>query len=158
MRELDHKEDWAPKNWCFQTVVLVKTLESPLDTKKIKPVSPKGIQLWIFIGRNDAEAEAPILWSPDTKSWCKNLFIGKDPDAEEDWGQEEKGMTKDEMVGWHHWFNGHEFELTLEDSEGQGSLTWCRQWGGKELDMTEWLNNNNSNSKTWRSAVYLMEN
>ena len=97
MWELDYKESWAPKNWCFRTVVLEKTLESPLECKEIKPVHPKGNQSWIFIGRNDAEAEALILWPPDVKNW----LIGKDPDAEKDWRQEEKGTTEDEMVGWH---------------------------------------------------------
>ena len=105
MWELDHKESWVPKNWCFWTVML-KTLESPLDCKEIKPVNPKGNQSWIFIGRIDAEAETPILCPPDAKNW----LIGKDPDAGKDWRQEEKGMTEDEMVGWHHWLNGHEFE------------------------------------------------
>ena len=103
---LDHKEDWVPKNWCFLTVVLEKTLESPLDCKEIKPVNPRGNQSWIFIGRTDAEAETPKLWPPDVKSW----FIWKDFDAGKDWRWEEKGTTEDEMVGWHHWFNGHEFE------------------------------------------------
>ena len=104
MWELDHKESWAPKNWCFW-IVLEKTLESFLDSKEIKPVNPKGNQPWIFIGRTDAEAEAPILWPPDVKS----QLTGKDPDSGEDWRQEEKEVTEDEMVGWHHWFNGHEF-------------------------------------------------
>ena len=112
MWELDHKEGWAPKNWCFQTVVLEKTLKSPLDSKKIKTVNPKGNQPWIFIGKTDAEAEAPILWPLDAKS----QLIGKDPDAGKDWGQEEKGVTEDEMVGWHHQLNGHEFEQILGDS------------------------------------------
>ena len=98
MWELDHKESWAPKNWCFWTVVLEKTLESPLDYKEVKPVNPKGNQYWIFTGRTDAEAENLILWTPDVKNW----FFGKDPDAGKDWRQEEKGMTEDEMVGWHH--------------------------------------------------------
>ena len=106
MWELDHKEGWAPKNWCFWTAVLEKTLESPLDGEEIKPVNPKGNQPWIVIVRTDAEVEAPILWPPDAKS----QLIGKDPDAGKDWGQEEKGTTEDEMVGWHHWLNGHEFE------------------------------------------------
>ena len=99
MWELDYKESWAPKNWCFQTVLLEKTLESPLDCKEIQPVSPKGNQSWIFIGRTNAEAETPIFWPPDEKNW----FIWKDPDAGKDWRQKEKGMTEDEMVGWHHW-------------------------------------------------------
>ena len=106
MWELDHKEGWALKNWCFWTVVLKKTLESPLDCKEIQPVHPKGKQSWIFIGRTDAKAEAPILWLPAVKS----RLIGKDPDAGKDWRQEEKGMTEDEMVGWHHRLDGHEFE------------------------------------------------
>ena len=104
--ELDHKEGWAPKNWYFWTVMLEKTFESPLDSKEIKPVDPKGNQQWIFIGRTDALAEAPILWPPDVKS----RLIGKDPDARKYWKQEEKGMTEDEMVGWHHQLNGYEFE------------------------------------------------
>ena len=106
MWELDYKESWVPKNWCFWTVVLKKTLESPLDCKEIQPVLPKGHQSWIFIERSDAEAETPILWPPDAKNW----LTGKDPDAGKDWRQEEKAMTEDEMVGWHHWLNGHEFE------------------------------------------------
>ena len=120
MGELDHKEGRASKNWCFQTVVLETTPESPLDCKEIKPVNPKGNQSWIFIWRTDAEAEAPILWPPDAKSW----FIGKDPDAGKEWGQEEKGAVKDEMVEWHHQLNGHKFEQTPGDSERQGSLAW----------------------------------
>ena len=106
--ELDHKELWALKNWCFRTVVLEKTLESPLNCKESKPVNPKGNQSWIFIGRSDAEVEAPILWLPD----AKRQLIGKDCDARKDWGHKEKGVTEDEMVGWHHWLDGHEFEQT----------------------------------------------
>ena len=106
MWELDCRESWAQKNWCFWILVLEKTLESPLDCKEIKPVNPKGNHSWIFIGRTDAEAEAPMLWPPDVKNW----LIGKDPDAGKDWGQEEKGMTEDGLVGWHHQLNGHEFE------------------------------------------------
>ena len=106
MWELDYKESWVPKNWCFWTVVLEKTLESLLDCKEIQPVHPKGNQSWIFTARTDAEAETPILWPPHVKSW----LIGKDPDAGRDWGQEEKGMTEDEMAGWHHQLNGDEFE------------------------------------------------
>ena len=106
MWELDHEESWALKNWCFWTVVLEKTLESPLDSKQIQPVHPRGNQSWIFIGRTDAEAETPIFWPPDTKNWPS----GKDPDAGQDWRQKEKGMTEDEMAGWHHWLNGYEFE------------------------------------------------
>ena len=124
MWESDHKEGWVPKNWYFWTVVLEKTLESPLDCK-IKPVNPKGNQSWIFIGRTDAEVETPILWPPDAKS----QLIRKDPDAGKDWGQEEKGMTEDEMVGWHHRLNGHEFEQALGDGEGQGRLLCCSPWG-----------------------------
>ena len=106
MWELVYKESWALKNWCFWTVVLEKTLESPLDCKKIQPANPKGNQSWIFIGRTDAEAEIPILWPPDAKSW----LIWKDPDARKDWRWEEKGTTEDEMVGWRHWLDGQEFE------------------------------------------------
>ena len=122
---MDHTEGWVPKNWCFWTVVLEKTLESPLDCKEIQPVHPKGNQSWIFFRRTDAEAEAPILWPPDAKNW----LIGKDPDAGKDWRQEEKGMTEHEMVGWHHWLDGHEFEQTLVYSEGRGSLACCSPWG-----------------------------
>ena len=106
MWELDHKEGWAPKNWCFQTVVLERALESPLDCKEVNSINPKGSQSWILIGKTDTEAEAPILWPHDVKSW----LIGKDPDAGKDWRQEEKWMTEDEMVGWHHRLDGHEFE------------------------------------------------
>ena len=130
--ELDHKEGWAPKNWCYWTVMLEKTLESPLDSKEIQPVNPKGNQLCIFIRRIDAEAETPILWLSDAKTW----HIGKDPDAGKDWGKEEKWVTEDEMVGWHHWLNGHEFGQTPGDSEGQGSLACCSPWGCKESDTT----------------------
>ena len=112
------------RNWCFQTVVLKKTLECPLESKEIKPLNSKGNQPWIFIGRSDAETEAPILWPPDVKNW----LLRKDPDAGEDWRQEEKGMTNDEMVGWHHQLHGHEFEQTLGDGEGQGSLACCSPW------------------------------
>ena len=132
MWELDHKEGWVLKNRCFWTVVLGKTLESPLDSKEIKPVNPKGNQSY---GRTNAEA--PILWPPDVKSW----LTGKDPDAGKDQRQGEKGTTEVEMVGWHHQFNEHEFEKTQKDSEGQGSLVCCIPQGCKESDMTEWLNN-----------------
>ena len=125
--ELDHKESWAPKNWCFWTVVLEKTLESPLDCKEIQLGHPKGNQSWIFIARTDAEAEAPVLWPPDAKNW----LIWKDPDAGKDWRQEQKGMTEDEMVGWHHRLYGHEFEEALEVGDGQGSLVYCSPWGCK---------------------------
>ena len=135
--ELDHKEGRAPKNWCFQTVVLEKTLESLLDSKEIKPVNPKGNQSWIFIGKTDAEGEAPTLWPPDMKS----QLIGKDPDARKDWGQK-KRATEDEMVGWHHRLNGHELGQIPGDGEGQGGLACCSPWGHKELGRALWLNNN----------------
>ena len=135
MWELDHKEGWVPKNWYIWTVVLEKTPENPLDCK-IKPVSPKGNQSWILIGKTNAEAEAPILWPPDAKNW----LAGKDPDAGKDWRQEEKGMTEDEMVGWHHLLNGHEFEQALGVGDGQGSLACYSPWGHKELDTIERLN------------------
>ena len=131
-----HKESWLPKNWCFSTVVLEKTLESPLDSKEIKSVNPKNQisnQPLIVTGRTDAEAEALILWPPDGKSW----LVGKDPEVEKDWGQG-KGVTEHEMVEWHHRLNGHEFEQTSGDSEGQGSLACCSAWGHKKSDMTEW--------------------
>ena len=136
MWELDHKESWAPKNWCFWTMVLEKTLVSPWDCKEIQPVHPKGNKSWVLIGRTDAEAETPILWPPDAKSW----LIWKDPDAGKDWRQEEKGTTEDEIVGWHHQLNGHEFEHVLGVGDGQGSLECYSSWGRKESDMTEWLN------------------
>ena len=123
MWDLDYKEIWVPKNWCFWTVVLEKTLENPLDCKEIQPVNPKGNQPWIFIGRTDAEAETPVLWPPDVKNW----LIWKDPDAGKDWRQEEKGST--EMVEWDHWFDGHEFEQVLGAGDGQASLACCRPWG-----------------------------
>ena len=135
MWELNHTEGWVLKNWCFWTVVLEKTLKSPLECKEIQPVNPNGHQPWIFIGRTDAEAEASILWPPD----MKNQLIGKGPDTGNDWRQEEKGTKEDEMVGWHHWLNGHEFEQVSGDGEGQGSLACCSPWGCKELDMTEQL-------------------
>ena len=133
MWKLDYEESWAPKNWCFWTVVLEKTLESPLDWKEIQPVHHKGDQSWVFIGRTDVEAETPILWPPDAKSW----LIWKDPDTGKGWGQEEKGMTEDEMVGWHHRLNGHGFGWTPEVGDGQGGLVCCSSWGLKESDMTE---------------------
>ena len=132
--ELDHNESWALKNWCFWTVMLEKDLESPLDCSEIKPVNPEGNQSWIFIGRTDAEAETPILWPPDAKNW----LIGKDLDAGKDWRQ--KGMTEDEMVGWHHWLDRHEFEQAPGVGDGQGGLACCSPWGHKESDVTEWLN------------------
>ena len=135
MWELDCEESWAQKNRCFWTVVLEKTLESPLDCKEIQPVHPKGNQSWLYIGRTDAEAETPILWPPDAKNW----LIGKDPNVGKDWRQE-KGMTEDEMVGWDHWLYGHEFQHVLGVADGQGSLVCCSPWGCKESDMTERLN------------------
>ena len=136
MCELDHKEGWVWKNWCCQIVVLEKTLESPLGCKEIQPIHPKGDQSWVFIGTTDAKAKTPVLWPPHAKSW----LIGKDPDAGRDWGQEEKGTTENEMTGWHHWLNGHEFEWTPGVGDGQGGLVCCDSWGCKELDMTERLN------------------
>ena len=136
MWELDHKESWMPKNSCFWTVVLMKTVESPLDCKEIKQAHLKGNQSWIFIGRTNVEAETPILWPPNAKDW----LIGKDPDTGKNWRQEEKGMTEDEMAGWHHWLNGHKFEQSLGVGDGQESLVCCSPWGHKESDTTEWLN------------------
>ena len=121
MWELDYKESWAPNNWCIWTVVLEKTLESPLDCKEIQPVHSEGDQPWNFFGRNDAKAEAPVLWPPLTKSW----LIRKDSGAGRDWGQEEKGTTEDKMVGWHHQLNGHGFGWTLGVGDGQGGLACC---------------------------------
>ena len=141
MWEMDHKIGYhkeAPKNWCFQTVVLEWTLESPLDSKEIKLVNPKGNQPWILFGRTDAKADTPFLWPPN----AEHLFTGKDPDDGKDWTQE-KGTTEDKMVGQHHWLNAHEFEQTLGDGERQGSLVCCSPWGHKRSDMNEWLNNNN---------------
>ena len=138
MWDLDYKESWAPKNWCFWTVVLQKALESPLDSKEIQSNHPKGNQFWIFIGRTDAGAKTPILWPLDAKNW----LIEKDPGSGKDWRREEKGTTEDEMVGWHHRLDGHEFEQALGDGEGQGSLVCCSPWVCKELDGTEQLNNN----------------
>ena len=134
--ELDCEEGWALKNWCFWTVVLEKTLESPLDCKEIPPVYSEGDQPWDFFGRNDAKAETPVLWPPYAKSW----LFGKDSDAGRDWGQEEKGKTEDEMAGWHHWLNAHEFGWTPGVGDGQGGLACCDSWGRKELDMTKQLN------------------
>ena len=136
MWELSYKESWALKSWCFWTVELEKTLESPLDCREIQPVHSKGNQSWMYIGRTDAEAETPILWPPDVKNW----LIWKDPDAGKDCKWEEKGRTEDEMVGLHHWRDGHEFEQALGLGDGQESLACCSPWGHKELDMTEWLN------------------
>ena len=142
MWELDHKENRVPKNWCFWIVVLEKILKSPLDSKEIKPVNPKGTQPWIFTVRNDAEAKAPILWPPDAKNW----LTGKESDAGKDWRQEEKRVAGGQMFRQHHWLNGHESEQTPGDGEGQGSLACCNLWGCKELDMTQ----------DWTTHVYWM--
>ena len=139
MWELDCEESWAPKNWCFWTVVLEKTLESPLDCKQIQPIHSEGDQPWDFFGRNDAKAETPVLWPPHAKSW----LIGQDSDAGRDCRQEEKGMTEDEIAGWHHWLHGRESEWTLGVGDGQGGLACCDSWDRKESDMTvrlNWLN------------------
>ena len=136
MWELDYKESWVPKNWCFWTVVLEKTLESPLDSKEIQPVHSKGSQSWVFTGRTDAET--PVLWPPYAKSW----LIGKDSDGGKDWGLEEKGTTEDEMAGWHHGLDGRESEWTPGDGDGQGGLVCFDSWGHKESDTTERLNLN----------------
>ena len=150
MWELDHKEGWVPKTWCFWTVVLVKTLESPLDCKEIQPVHPKGNQSWIFIGGTDAEAEAPIFWPPNAKS----QLIRNDPDAGQDLRQQEKGTTEDKIIGWHHCLDGHESEQAPRDCEGQGGLACCSPWGCKELDMPERLtNNNNQETRSTMGAI-----
>ena len=129
MRELDCEESWVPKNWCWWTVVLEKTLGQQGDPTK-------GDQPWVFFGRNDAKAETPVFWPPHVKSW----LIGKDSDAGRNWGQEEKGTTEDEMAGWHHRLDGREFEWTPGDGDGQGGLACCDSWGRKDSDTTEWLN------------------
>ena len=148
MWELDYKESWALKDWCFWTVVLKKTLESPLDCREIQPVHPKEDQSWVFIGRSDVEAETPIPCPPDAKSW----LIWKDLDAGKDWRQEEKGTTEDEMVGWHHLLDGHGFEWTLGVVDGQGGLVCFSSWGRKASDMTEWLN-----WPDWHNSVNILE-
>ena len=140
MWDFNYEESWVPKNWCFWTVVLEKTLESPLDCKEIQLVHSKGDQSWVFISSTDAEAETPIPWPPHVKSW----LIGKDSDAGRDWGQE-KGTTQDEMAGWHHGLDGCESAWTPGDGDGQGGLACCDSWGRKELDTTEQLN--------WRQSV-----
>ena len=166
MWELDYKESWAPKNWCFCAVVLEKTLESPLDCKEIQLVHPKGDQSWVFIGWTDAEAETPILWPPDGKSW----LIWKDPDAGRDWGQEEKGTTEDEMVGWHYRLNGHgsgELKELLTDREAwhaavhgvTKSRTQVSDW--TELNSELWENIKQSNIhvlEPWRSKRWCRKN
>ena len=134
MWELDYKEGWVQKNWCFWIVVLEKTLESPLDCKEIQPVHPKGDQFWVFTGRTDVEAETSILWLPDEKSW----IICKDPDAGKDWGREENRTREDEMAGWHYWLDEHESEWTPAVGDGQGGLECCNSWGRKESDTTDW--------------------
>ena len=154
MWELDCEESWALKNWCFCTVVLEKTLESPLDCKKIQPVHSEGDQPWNFFVRNDAQAETLVLWPPHAKSW----LIGKDSDAGRDWGQEAYGTTEDEMAGWHHWLDGHESEWTPGDGDGQGGLACCDSWGLKESDTTEGLNWTKLNTEniciTYRVYMY----
>ena len=144
MWELDHKEGWGPKNLCFGTVVLEKTLESPLDCKESKPLNPKGNQPWIFIGRTDTEAEAPYFGHVMQRADS----FGKDPDAGKEWRQEEKETTEDEMVGWQHWLDRHEFEEALGTGDGQGSLECCSPWGLKESDMTEWTELMETKKKT----------
>ena len=138
MWELDYKESWVPKDWCFWTVVLEKTLEIPYDWKEIQLVHPQGNQSWIFIGRTNAEAETSILWPPDVKNW----LIWKDPDAGKDWRQEDMGTREDEMGGWSHWLNGHEFEQTPGVGDRQGGLACCSPWVTKSQtqlsDWTEW--------------------
>ena len=138
MWELDYKESWALKNWCFWTVVLENTLESPLDCKEIQTSRPKGDKSWVFIGRTDVEAETPILWPPDVKSWV----IWKDPDAGKDWAQEEKGTTEDEMVGRHHRLNGQEFGWTPGVGDEQGGLVCCRSRLSDWTELKNWLPKN----------------
>ena len=133
---MGHKESWVQKNGCFWTAVLEKTLKHPLACKEIQPVHSKGDQLWVFFGRTDAKVETPVLWPPHEKSW----LIGKDFDTGRDWEQEEKGMTEDEMAGWHHWLDGRDFEWTPGVGDGQGGLACCDSWGHKESDTTERLN------------------
>ena len=145
MWELDCEEGWALKNWCFWTVVLEKTLESPLDCKEIQPVHSEGDQPWDFLGRNDAKAETPVLWPPHAKSW----LIGKEFDAGRDLGQEEKGTTEDEMAGRHHWLDGRESEWTPGVGDGQGGLACCDSWVRKESGTTERLN--------WLKEAYLYQ-
>ena len=144
MWELDHKEGWALKNWCFWTVVLEKIVQSPLDCKKIKLINPKGNQSWIFIGGTNAETETPLLWPPYAKNW----LTGKDPDAGKDWRQEEKGTTEDELVVWHHQLDEHDFEQAPGVGDGQQGLVCCSLWGCKESDKIEWLN--------WNVVIYCM--
>ena len=149
MWELDYKESWALKNWCLWTLVLEKTLENPLDCEEIQPVHPKGDHSWVFIGRTDIEAEIPILWPPNVKSWLS----WKDPDVGKDWRQEEKRTTQNKMAGWHQWLNGHEFGQTPGVGDGQGGLACCSSWGCKESDMTEWLNWTELNYQKWTDSA-----
>ena len=146
MWELDYKESWALKNWCFWTVVLEETLESLLACKEIQLAHPKGDYSWILIGRTDAEAETLVLWPPDAKNW----LIRKDPDAGKDWTWEEKGTTEGEMVGWHHWLNGHEFEQAPWVSDGQGGLVCSSPWGCKKSDLTEQPNWTEQIESLWK--------
>ena len=151
MWELDCEESWMPKNWCFWTVVLKKTLESPLDCKEIQPVHSKGDQSWVFFGRTDAKAETPILWLPHVKSW----LIGKDSDAGRGLEQEEKGMIEDEMGWWHHWLDEHEFGWIPGGGDGHGGLACSNSWGRKESDMTEWLNWTEL-TEAWKIIEYIV--
>ena len=151
MWEFDHKESRALKNWCFWTVVLEKTLESPLDSKEIKTVNPKGNKSWIFIDRTDAEA--PILQPPDTKNW----LIGKDPDAGKDRRQEDNGTPEDEMFGWYHQLDGHEFEQVPGVGDGQGNLLGCSPWGSKESDRTEQVNWTLINVCYWKRLCFFLK-
>ena len=154
MLGLEYKESWTLNNWCFWTMVLEKTLESPLDCK-IKPVHSKENQSWIFIERTNAEAETPIFWPPDAKNW----LIGKDPDSGKDWRQE-KGTTENEIIGWHHGLNGNEFEQDPGVGNGQGSLACCSPWGCKESDMTElnWTENISEHSSGYNKSESLKTN
>ena len=153
--ELDCEESWVLKNWCFWTVMLEKTLESPLDCKEIQPVHSEGDQPWDFFGRTDAKAEAPVLWTPHEKSW----LIGKDSDARRDWGQEEKGMTQDEMAGWHHGLNGRESEWTLGVGDGQRGLTCCYSWDRKSRTrLSDWTELNWTERWIWIWNFYCIKN
>ena len=159
MWKLDCEESWVPKNWCFWTVMLKKTLESPLDCKEIQPVHPKGDRSWVFIGRTDAEAETPVLWPPHAKSW----FIGKDPDAGRDWGQEEKGTTEDEMTWWHHRLDGHEFELVMNREAWRAAFhgvskcrTWLSNWTDWLTDWAMWFLTLFSDMALWITYFFLV--
>ena len=146
IKKAEHQRIDSFELWCWRRLPRVPWTAS----KQIQPVNPKGNQCWIFIGRPDVEAETPILWPPDAKSW----LIGKDPDAGKDWGQEEKGMTEDKMVGWHHWFDGHGFVWTPEVGDRQGGLGCCSSWGHKESDTSEWLNCTELILPEWKSRDY----